>query len=96
MAIGEVEVRVLQKCSDREQYIGVIRGVVVDTSWFTGNYPPDASLDGCTVDGYPSPAELTVAPWVPVLARSALIGDSVNPFPVSTTEWMPSAIIAEA
>jgi allantoicase len=65
---------------------GVIRGVVIDTSWFTGNYPPDASLDGCTVDGYPSPAELAVAPWVPVLARSALIGDTVNPFPVSTED----------
>src|SRR5258708_35023594 len=32
---------------------GVIRGVVIDTSWFTGNYPPHASLDAANVDGYP-------------------------------------------
>src|SRR5215207_9204209 len=23
---------------------GVVRGVVIDTSWFTGNYPPEASV----------------------------------------------------
>src|SRR5215510_3474944 len=25
---------------------GVVRGVVIDTAFFTGNYPPYASLDG--------------------------------------------------
>ena len=34
---------------------GIVRGVVVDTAFFTGNYPPYASVDGCCVDGYPSP-----------------------------------------
>ena len=26
---------------------GIVRGVVIDTSFFTGNYPPRASLDAC-------------------------------------------------
>lgn len=37
---------------------GVIRCVVVDTSWFKGNFPPHVSVDACAVDGHPSPAEL--------------------------------------
>ena len=61
---------------------GVIRGVVVDTAFFTGNFPPYASLDACTVDGYPSPPELSAVEWETVLDRSALVGDSPNPFPV--------------
>ena len=32
---------------------GVVRGVVIDTSHFTGNYPPEASVEGAEVDGYP-------------------------------------------
>ena len=26
---------------------GVVRGVVIDTAWFTGNFPPYASVDAC-------------------------------------------------
>ena len=63
---------------------GVVRGVVVDTSWFTGNFPPYASLDACTVDGYPSPPELLGVDWEPLLGRSALVGDAPNPFPVAS------------
>src|SRR4029453_3572194 len=37
---------------------GVVRGVVVDTAFFKGNYPPEVSVEGAGVDGYPSPAEL--------------------------------------
>jgi allantoicase len=63
---------------------GIVRGVVVDTSWFTGNFPPYASLDACTVDGYPSPPELAAASWEPLLGRVALVGDAPNPFPVAS------------
>jgi allantoicase len=63
---------------------GVVRGVVVDTAWFTGNYPPHASVDGCEVDGYPSPDELAEADWQPLLRRSPLAGDTANPFPVDS------------
>jgi allantoicase len=63
---------------------GVVRGVVVDTSWFTGNYPPYASVEACEVEGYPSPADLAEAEWVEILPRSPLAGDARNPFPVTS------------
>jgi allantoicase len=65
---------------------GIVRGVVIDTAWFTGNYPPYASLDGCVVDGYPSPAELFDAAWQELLPRSRLSGDTANAFPVTGEE----------
>jgi allantoicase len=64
---------------------GVIKGVVVDTAFFTGNYPPFASVEGCGVEGYPSPEELVEADWVTVLPKSPLQGDTRNPFEVTDT-----------
>jgi allantoicase len=62
---------------------GVVRGVVIDTSWFTGNYPPYASVEATGVEGYPSPPELDGADWVTLLAKSPIAGDTRNPFSVS-------------
>jgi allantoicase len=62
---------------------GVVKGVVVDTSWFKGNYPPAASVEATSVEAYPSPDELEMADWVPVVPRSAIEGDSDNFFEVS-------------
>jgi allantoicase len=62
---------------------GVVRGVVVDTAFFTGNYPPFASVQACAVEGYPSPAELADAEWTELVARSPLAGDAKNPFDVT-------------
>jgi allantoicase len=61
---------------------GVVRGVVVDTAHFTGNYPPEVSVEGCSVEGYPGPAELERADWTPLVPRSAVRGDARNPFAV--------------
>jgi len=61
---------------------GVIRGVVVDTAFFTGNFPPYASVDGCALDGYPDAARLHAAAWTPLVSRSPLTGDSRNLFTV--------------
>jgi len=61
---------------------GIVRGVVVDTAFFTGNYPPFASVEGCGVEGYPSADELMAADWVALLPRSPLNGDSRNAFEV--------------
>jgi len=33
---------------------GKIRGVVVDTSFFRGNYPEQCSIEACTIDGLPT------------------------------------------
>lgn len=62
---------------------GVVRGVVVDTAFFTGNYPPHCWVEGAAVEGHPSPEELAGAEWTPLVPRSALAGDSLNPFEVT-------------
>jgi len=63
---------------------GIIHGIVVDTSFFRGNYPEHCSLDGATFSGVPTEAELTSddVQWVPLLPQMALNGDSRNPFPI--------------
>jgi allantoicase len=61
---------------------GVVRGVVVDTAFFTGNYPPAASVEGCGVEGHPSPAELADADWFDLVPRAALRGDEAQAFVV--------------
>jgi allantoicase len=61
---------------------GVVRRVVVDTSWFTGNYPPEVSVEACGAEGYPSPDELAAAQWSTLVPRSAVAGDSRNTFEV--------------
>jgi allantoicase len=62
---------------------GVVRGVVVDTSWFTGNFPPECSVEAAAVDGYPSPAELVEVAWATLVPRSPLSADAANVFAVS-------------
>ncbi|OXM65764.1 MULTISPECIES: allantoicase [Amycolatopsis] len=63
---------------------GVVAGVVVDTAFFTGNYPPFASVEAVAVDGYPSPAELLELEWTPLVPKSEVRGDSENFFAVSS------------
>lgn len=64
---------------------GVVRGVVIDTSWFTGNHPPEASVEGIALDGHPSVAELLAADgWETLVPRTAIKGDTENAFAVSS------------
>jgi allantoicase len=63
---------------------GVIHGIDVDTAFFTGNYPPYASVDACSVGGYPDADRLETATWTPLVPRSPLAGDSRNLFAVDT------------
>jgi allantoicase len=65
---------------------GVVRGVVVDTAFFTGNYPPEASVEACGCEGYPSAAELEAAEWIELVPRSPLAGDSRNAFAVDVAQ----------
>ncbi|MEO3871534.1 allantoicase [Nonomuraea sp. B12E4] len=62
---------------------GVIRGVVIDTAWFKGNYPPHASVEAAAVEGHPSPAELLAAPWTEIVPPAALKGDAEHHFEVA-------------
>ncbi|HEX3577330.1 MAG TPA: allantoicase, partial [Thermoanaerobaculia bacterium] len=61
---------------------GVVRGVIVDTAFFRGNYPSHCSIDAC---GLPSSIEPTAEDvrWHPILERSELMGDSHNTFAVA-------------
>ena len=58
---------------------GVVHGVVVDTAWFTGNYPPEIAVDGACADGL---ADVAGLEWEPLVPRSAVRGDSENAFAV--------------
>ena len=62
---------------------GVVHGVDIDTSFFKGNYPPQASIEAADLEGYPSPAELADATWFTLLEKSSVKGDSHNLFEVS-------------
>ncbi len=65
---------------------GLIRGVVVDTAYFRGNYPEACSIEACAVAGNPQPEALATGDieWVEVLGKSDLQGDSKNFFEVVT------------
>jgi allantoicase len=65
---------------------GVVRGVVVDTAHFKGNYPPEISVEGCSVEGYPTSVEVERADWVTLVPRSAVQGDAPNPFHVDVPQ----------
>lgn len=65
----------------------IVHGVVVDTSFFRGNYPEHCSLEACAVHGLPEPEELaSAAEWAEILPRSPLRGDAENPFPIAHRE----------
>lgn len=75
-------------CIIRLGLSGTIRGVVVDTSHFKGNYPEQCSLEACTIDGLPTTEDLlsdSVA-WTEILPQSALNGDSQNPFAIQNDQ----------
>ncbi|MEU4114370.1 allantoicase [Kitasatospora sp. NPDC028055] len=61
---------------------GVIRGLIVDTAHFTGNYPESASVEAASVPGHPSPEELQDAEWTAIVPRTPLQGDTAHEFAV--------------
>lgn len=63
---------------------GEIKGVVVDTAYFRGNFPSHCSLDACTVDGHPAIDVLLAetTEWREILPVSELQGDSKNGFEI--------------
>jgi allantoicase len=50
---------------------GVVHGVDIDTSYFTGNYPPQASIEACV-----SEDDVPAGPWTEILEQSDLQGDA--------------------
>jgi allantoicase len=69
---------------------GIIRGIVVDTSHFKGNYPEACSLEACVLDGLPTTEDLISesVEWTEVLPKANLNGDSLNPFEIpNDSRW---------
>ncbi|UCI05644.1 allantoicase [Mesorhizobium sp. B1-1-8] len=64
---------------------GIITGIDVDTSFFTGNFPTTCRIEACGVEGYPSPKALQSADteWIEIVPRSPVKGDAHNRFDVS-------------
>ncbi|HEY0189938.1 MAG TPA: allantoicase [Kofleriaceae bacterium] len=61
---------------------GVIRGVVVDTAFFRGNYPESCMLYATELDDPLDLRALETATWTQILPRTALAGDSKNAFAI--------------
>ncbi|MFC4467578.1 allantoicase [Streptomyces xiangluensis] len=64
---------------------GVVRGIVVDTAHFRGNYPQAVSVEGVSVPGSPSPEELLSddVKWTTLVPRTAVGGHAANGFDVA-------------
>ena len=62
---------------------GLIRGVDIDTSFFTGNFPEKASIDACDVAGSITPKTVDKLPWSSILSPAVLAGNSHNRFPIA-------------
>jgi allantoicase len=61
---------------------GVIRGVVVDTAFFRGNFPESCALFATMIDDPLDLDALQNATWTEIVPRSTLRGDSKNAFAV--------------
>jgi len=56
---------------------GVIHSIVVDTSFFRGNYPSHCSIDACGLPEGADPTAESVV-WHPILPMTELAGDTEN------------------
>jgi len=67
---------------------GIIRGVDVDTSFFTGNYPSHCSIDALDVSVRLTKETYagTGGPWSPILPKAGLVGNSHNYFELANAE----------
>ena len=61
---------------------GVISNIEVDTSYFTGNFPPFFSLEGC----YSSETPNDDNKWILLKTKTSLIGDKQNNFEIKSTK----------
>ena len=61
---------------------GIVHGVVVDTAFFKGNYPPYVSVEATSVEGYPKDSRLPDLPWQTLVPKTEARGDTENYYPV--------------
>ena len=69
---------------------GIVRGVVVDTSFFRGNYPEQCSLDGASLAALTDVEELVKLEnaWTELLPQSDLQGDAQNSFFIDSDQCL--------
>jgi allantoicase len=65
---------------------GVVRGVVVDTAFFRGNYPDTCALYGAAIDDPLDLRALDAAQWIELVPRSPLEGNHKNLFEVKSEQ----------
>jgi allantoicase len=65
---------------------GVIRGIVVDTAFFRGNYPDTCRIQAATIDAPLDLRELDTAEWIEIVPRSPLEGNAQNIFTVASEQ----------
>jgi allantoicase len=72
-------------CVIRLGLSGIVHGVIVDTSFFRGNFPSHCSIEACAFDGQPNAEQLLdeKTEWTEILPHSELEGDSQNLFTIS-------------
>jgi allantoicase len=63
---------------------GVIRGIVVDTAWFRGNYPAGCKIFATELDDALDVKALETATWTELLPYSELGGDTKNMFAITS------------
>jgi allantoicase len=62
---------------------GEVRGLVVDTAYFKGNFPSHCSVEAATIDGQPDLEALAAVEWHEILPLVDLAGDSKNRFEIA-------------
>ncbi|MFJ2372259.1 allantoicase [Streptomyces sp. NPDC087769] len=64
---------------------GIIRGIVVDTAHFRGNYPQRVSVQATSVEGSPGPVELLAddVKWEEIVPPTPVRGHAANGFEIT-------------
>ncbi|MEU2603553.1 allantoicase [Streptomyces albus] len=65
---------------------GIVRGLIVDTAHFRGNYPQTVSVEAAALPGTPSVEDLLSAAteWTPLVPRTRVRGHAANGFEVNS------------
>ena len=71
------------RCVIRLGVPGVLKGVDIDTSFFTGNFPPQASIEACV-----SEDDVPAGGWIEILGKVDLQGDTHHYLDIDDdSEW---------
>ena len=62
---------------------GIIRGINVDTAFFTGNFPEYCAVDACVAQDGARVAEGAGAAWKEILPKTRLLGGTCNLFAIA-------------